>query len=118
MTVWPITEMTGYEPKTTYWNDLETAELFGGEKEIRGLCRRAKKQWGGNIEFMTELCMVLNWRLHLWYQRGNQKLAKLYEELWSDLDKWILECEDEEADEIKYKHFTKEEIAYFLRTVD
>lgn len=118
MTVWPITEMTGYEPRTTYWNDFETAEVFGGEKEIRALYKRAMKNWSDNVEYVTEICMVLNWRLHLWYQRGNMKLAQLYEELWKDCDKWILECEDEEADEIKYKHFTKEEIAYYVKTVD
>ena len=106
MTVWPITEMTGYEPKTTYWNDFETAEVFGGEKEIRALYKRAMKNWSDNVEYVTEICMVLNWRLHLWYQRGNMKLAQLYEELWKDCDKWC--C----------TNLKGEDLQYFYRTTD
>lgn len=122
MTKWPITEMTGYQPKTTYWNDFETAEMFGGEKAIRDTYKRAKKYWCEDIVYMTEICMVLNWRLNLWYQRGNMELAKLYDELWRDCDSWILECEDRSdkkmSGKIKYKHFTEEEIFYFIKTTD
>lgn len=106
MTVWPITEMTGYKPKTTYWNDFETAEVFGGEKEVRALYKRAMKNWSDSVEYVTEICMVLNWRLHLWYQKGNMQMAKLYDELWKDCDRWC--C----------KNLKGEDLQYFYRTTD
>lgn len=118
MTIWPIEKMTGYKPLTTYWNDFETAEIFGGEKEIRALYKRARKNWSSDIQWITEICMVLNWRAHLWWERKNEALCKLYTELYEELDQWILECEDENVEEIKYKHFTKDEILYYLQTTD
>ena len=56
---WPIEEMTGYKPKTTFWEDFAIAEKFG-EKEVRDLYKRAMKNWSWNVEYITELVMVLN----------------------------------------------------------
>ena len=106
MTVWRIEEMTGYKAKTTYWNDFETAEVFGGEREIRELYKRAMQSWKDNVEYVTEICMVLNWRLNLWYQRGNVKLAKLYDELWKDCDRWCM------------KNLKGKDLDYFIKTTD
>ena len=106
MTVWPIEKETGYEPKTTYWNDFETAEMFGGEREIRALYKRAMRNWKDNVEYITEICMVLNWRLHLWYQREgeNSKLARLYDELWRDCDAWC------------FDNLKGDDLQYYIRT--
>lgn len=27
---WPIEKMTGYKPKTTFWEDFSIADAFGG----------------------------------------------------------------------------------------
>lgn len=112
---WNIEALTGYKPKTTYFSDFSIAEQFG-EKEVRDTYKRAFKFHHDDIEWITEICMVLNWKIHEHYGT-NDKLAKLYDELWRELDSWILEYE-KDGDKIKYKHFTAEEISYFLRTVD
>lgn len=114
---WNIQELTGYVPITTYYTDFGVAEIYGGEKEVRALYRRAFKFHHEDIKWMTELCMVLNWKIHEHYGH-NDSLAKVYNDLWEELDSWILECEDENAEDIKYKHFTKDEISYFVRMVD
>lgn len=54
---------------------------------------------------MTELVMVLNWKI--WeHHRGNYMLAEIYEELWRKADEWVLD------------HFDGDDIQYFLRTTD
>ena len=119
MTVWPITEMTGYEPKTTYWNDFETAEMFSGMNGVRKTYKNAFKNWKDNVEYITEICMVLNWRAWLWSDRsksdewGGKGLAKqcldyakLYTELWEECDTWC--C----------NNLKGEDLNYFYRTTD
>lgn len=118
---WNIQELTGYVPITTYYTDFGIAEVFG-EREVRGTYRRAFKYHHDDIKWMTEICMVLNWKIHEHYGK-NDKLAKLYDELWRECDSWILECENNDdkkfsTKKIKYKHFTEEEIKYFLETTD
>lgn len=118
---WNIEKITGYKPKTTYYMDFGIAERFG-ESAVRDTYRRAFKYHHEDIEWMTEICMVLNWKIHEHYGR-NDKLAKLYNDLWRECDSWILECEDNDdkkfsTDKIRYKHFTEDEIDYFLKTTD
>lgn len=109
---WNIQELTGYVPITTYYTDFGVSERFG-LKEVENTYRRAFRYHHTDIKWMTEICMVLNWKIHEHYG-VNDKLAELYDELWRECNSWILECEDENADEIEYKHFTKDEIKYFL----
>lgn len=113
---WNIEKLTGYKPKTTYYTDFGISERFG-EKEVRNTYKRAFKNWHEDIEWMTEICMVLNWKISEHYGR-NDNLAKLYDELWRECDSWILDYDEDENGEIKYKHFSKEEIDYYIRTVD
>ena len=81
---WNIEKITGYKPKTTYYMDFGISERFG-ESAVRDTYRRAFKCHHEDIEWMTEICMVLNWKIHEHYGR-NDKLAKLYNELWRECD--------------------------------
>lgn len=118
---WNIEKLTGYKPITTYYSDFSIAEKFG-LKEVEDTYRRAFRNWHKDIKWMTEICMVLNWKISEHYEK-NDELAKLYDRLWRECDSWILECEDNDdkkfsTKKIRYKHFTEEEIDYYVRTVD
>ena len=100
----PFLEMTGYEPKTTFWDDFSIAERFG-EKAIRDTYKRAFNEWKSNTEYITELTLILNWKI--WrYNEKDEALAKLYNELWEKTDAWCSE------------NLKGDDLAYFYRTLD
>lgn len=55
---WNITEMNGYEPITTFWQDFSIADKFGNNA-VADTYRRAKSEWKDNYKYWTELCHVL-----------------------------------------------------------
>lgn len=97
--------MPEYEMKTTFMQDFAIAECFG-ESAVRDTYNRAKEDWKDNTVYLTELVMVLNWRLWGHYQNGNRKMAELYNELW------------ENADLFAQEHLKGEDLDYFYRTTD
>lgn len=101
----PFLDMTGYEPKTTFWSDFCIAERFG-ESAIRDTFKRAFNEWKSDHIFLTELVMVLNWKSWEWYDRGNHNLMALYDELWR------------KAGEYAIKNLKGEEMKYFIKTTD
>ena len=101
---WNIEALTGYTPITTYYMDFGIAERFG-ETAIRDTYRKAKKEWENNVEYFTEIVMVLNWKIWEHYET-NRKIADLYNSLW------------EEAEDYAMNHFKGEDLDYFLRTTD
>lgn len=103
--VWPITQMTGYKPQTTFWGDFSIAEKFG-EKEVEDTYNRAFKHWKHDKVYLTELVMVLNWKIHWHYDDGNHKLANLYNKLWSTADAYAMD------------NLKGDDLRYFLNTTD
>lgn len=101
---WNIEELTGYKPKTTFWDDFTIAEAFG-LKEIRETYDRAFKEWKSNTEYITELVMVLNWKIFQHHERDDEK-AKLYNELWSKTDAYCMD------------NLKGDDLTYFLRVTD
>lgn len=97
LTVNPMFEMIGYTPKTTFWSDFSIAECFR-VKGIKDTYNRAKNEWKNNIEFMTELAMVLNHK-SWYYNEKNQEYCSLYSDLWQEVDNFIFEQfkDDEKA---------------------
>ena len=86
---WNITEMTGYVPKTTFWNDFDIADHFGVDA-IKDTYNRAFNEWKNNKVYVTELVMVLNHRCWCWYNKNNE-YSKLYADLYYELDEWCLD---------------------------
>lgn len=99
-----ILEQTGYTPKTTFWTDFSVAEWFG-EKAIRDTYKRAFNEWKSNIEYLTELVMILNWKIFQLYDI-NPLFAKIYDELWQKSDKYCMD------------NLTGKELEYYLKTTD
>ena len=100
----PFLDMTGYEPKTTFWQDFCIAEPFG-EKAIRDTFKRAFNEWKNDKVYITELTMILNWKA--WqHSETNHQLGLLYQELWNEVDTWC--CHNLKG----------EDLDYFFRTTD
>lgn len=101
---WRIEELTGYKPITTFYRDFSIAEAFG-EQAIKDTYVEAFEDWKHDYKYLTELVMVLNWKIWEHYE-DNERLAKLYNELWEGLDNYA--CEN----------LKDEELEYFFRTTD
>ncbi len=100
---WRIEEVTGYKPQTTFYTDFSIADRFGLEA-IKDTYKRAML-WKKDYIYLTELVMVLNWKIWEHYET-NEKYARLYDELWR------------EADEYACYHLKGDELSYFYRTTD
>lgn len=104
MTTWNIEAMCGYKPITTFWEDFSIAEAFG-ERAIKDTFKRAFDNWKGNYKYLTELVMVLNWKIWQYYEE-NERYANIYNKLW------------EKADEYACENLTGEELSYFYHVTD
>lgn len=87
--MWNVTELTGYVPKTTFWDDFSIADKFG-KSAVQDTYNRAFKEWRGDVEYLTELVMVLNHKIWQWHEKDEQ-LAKLYNKLWQEADTWAMD---------------------------
>ena len=96
--------VNGYEFQTTFWQDFSIADRFGNAA-IKDTFKRAFNEWKSNYIYLTELVMVLNWKIWEWYDKNNER-AQLYNALW------------QQADEYAHDNLTDEEFAYFWRATD
>lgn len=101
---WNIEEMTGYEPKTTFYTDFSIADAYG-EWAIKDTYKRAMEAWKTDTVFLTELVMVLNWKMWRWYEH-NDAYALLYSDLWEKSVKYAT------------SHLHGEDLMYYYRTTD
>ena len=104
MKVWNIQELTGYEPKTTFYEDFSIADAFG-ISAIIDTYNRSFKHWKSNIEYLTELVMVLNWKIWEHFET-NRAFAKVYEGLWIKTTNWV------------YDNVEGDDLSYFVKTTD
>lgn len=102
--VWTIQQETGYEPKTTFWDDFSIADVYG-TAGVKDTFNRAFREWKKNTTFLTELVLVLNWKIWQHYE-SNKQLALLYNELYS------------KADEYAYTHLKGDDLKYYYKTTD
>ena len=96
--------VNGYEMKTTFWQDFSIADAFG-VSAVKDTYNRAFNGWKDNHVYLTELVIVLNWKIWQHYEK-NETLAKVYNELW------------EQTDEYACEHLYGEEAEYFFRVTD
>lgn len=102
---WNIQNVTGYEPKTTFWEDFRIADGFG-INAVRDTYKRAFKEWKSDHVYLTELVMVLNHSIWLHWELGNMGLSKLYDELWRKAHSYAV------------NHLDGDELRYYLDTTD
>lgn len=106
---WNIEEMTGYKPITSFYRDFSIADAYGIDA-IKDTYKRAFNEWKSDYKYLTELVMALNWKIAEHYKEDgteeDNKIAKLYSELW------------EKADNYAVENLKDEELKYFYRTTD
>jgi len=101
---WNIEAMTGYKPKTTFYEDFSIADRFGVDAVV-DTYRVAMLAWKDDVEYLTELVMALNWKI--WEHYGtNDELARAYDALWRKADAYAVE------------NLKGDDLAYFYRTTD
>lgn len=99
-----MTLMNGYTLTTTFWDDFSIADRFGTEA-VKDTFKRAFAEWKNDYVYLTELVVVLNLKIWLWYEI-NESLARVYNDLW------------EKADEYACNHLKGEEASFFFRVTD
>lgn len=97
--------INGYETITTFWQDFSIADHFG-VAAIKDTFNRAFNEWKNDYKYLTELVMVLNWKIWEHYKMNNNTCASVYNELWQKADEYA--CENLHGDEA----------AYFFRVTD
>lgn len=95
---------TRYSCFTTFFEDFSIADKFGVDA-IKDTYARALKEWKSNYKYLTELVMMLNWKIWQYYGK-NDGLAIVYNELWQKADTYA--CE----------HLKGEELSYYYSTTD
>lgn len=105
MNIWNIESFNGYVPKTSFWSDFEIAEAFG-PYAVKETYKTAMEEWSSDYEYLTELVLVLNHRLWMHYGRGNDVLARVYDDLWR------------KASDFAVENLKGDELAYYLEVTD
>ena len=101
---WNIAEVTGYQPKTTFYEDFSIADAFGVEA-IKDTYKRAFEHWHTDVVFVTELAMALNWKCWRWHGH-NDVYSALYAELFYKCQNWC------------YENLKDDDLRYYLDTTD
>ena len=102
---WNIEAMTGYKPKTTFYEDFSIADNFG-TAAVKDTYKRGFEtaKFMGH-EYLTEFVMALNWKIWEHYET-NEPLARLYNTLWEASDLYCME------------NLKGEALSYYIRTTD
>ena len=94
--------INGYETITSFWSDFTIADRFG-VSAIKDTYKRAFNEWKDNYKYLTELVMVLNWKIWQFHEKNNQ-YAEVYNKLWEEADAYA--CNNLKGDEAAYFFWT------------
>ena len=94
----------GYEMKTTFWEDFTIADAFG-VSAIDDTYNRAFNGWKHDYVYITELSLVLNWKMFQWYEKDDSKY-QIYYDLYTKLDAWCMD------------NLRNSELIYYIDTTD
>ena len=97
--------MCGYTQRTTFWDDFTIAERFG-LPAIKDTYRNAFNSWKSDVVFITELVLVLNWKMLYMDERHMTEKSVMYYKCWVELSNW---CE---------RHLEAGAYEYFLNVTD
>ncbi len=108
---WAMAKEIGYEPKTTFWDDFCIADLYGPEA-IVDTFKRAFKEWHSDVEYLTELALVLNHKGCFYYRDKEPEttplnmISRLYFRMWDVVNQWAKD------------NLNEDDYAYYFRITD
>lgn len=85
----------GYISKTTFYSDFRIADAFGMDA-VKDTYERAFAEWKDNVEYLTELVIVLNMKCWEHYHKENFKLSELYSDLYYKARDYALNLKDDD----------------------
>lgn len=94
----------GYETKTTFFEDFNIANAFGADA-IKDTFERAFNEWKNNLEYVTELAMVMSIYSCYFYEK-NENYMIIYSDYYHKVDDYV------------FKHFKGEDLIYYIKTTD
>ena len=97
--------MCGYTQRTTFWDDFTLAEKLG-LPAIKDTYKNAFTSWKTDVVFITELVLVLNWKMLYMDERHMTEKSARYYKCWVELSNW---CE---------RHLEAGAYEYFLNVTD
>ena len=99
-----LEKMLDYNFESTFWEEFSIAEDYGAEgvKEHYDL---VFNQWKDNIKFLTELVLVLNIKIFIWYG-VDDTIGKMYDQLWKETDGYAIDT------------LKGDDLHYYLHTLD
>ena len=97
--------LCGYTQRTTFWDDFTIAER-NGIPAIKETYRNAFNSWKTDVVFITELVLVLNWKMLYMDERHMTEKSVMYYKCWVELSNW---CE---------RHLEAGAYEYFLNVTD
>lgn len=90
---------TGYRLMTTFFEDFSIADKYG-MAAIKDTYQRIFKEWKHQYKYVTELTLILNWKIWEHESAKNHDVAKLYNDLWIKTDNWAMN--NLKGDELTY----------------
>lgn len=104
MTLMEWSEETGYEFKTTFWQDFTIADCFGIDA-VKDTFKRAFNEWKTNHVYLTELAIVMNLKCWSWNNR-DKKFMELYRAYFYEVQDYA------------YSNLKGEELDYYFKCTD
>lgn len=95
----------GYETKTTFYEDFTIADAFGIDA-IEDTFKRSFNNWKNNLEYVTELAMIMSIKSCIHYERGNDVYTSLYSDLYHRVDNWCM------------NNLKGSDLTYYIQTTD
>ena len=97
-------KMFDFKFESSFWESFSIAEDYGCDG-IREHYKVVFDQWKDNLKYLTELVLVLNWKISTWFG-VDDTIGLTYDELWRDTDGYAL------------KTLKGDDLHYYLSTLD
>ena len=78
-----------YKFETTFWEEFSISDQYGPDGVVEHY-NLVFDQWKDNLKYLTELVLVLNWKIYQWYQ-VDDTLGMTYDDLWKRTDSFAMD---------------------------
>ena len=99
-----LEKMLNYKFESSFWEEFSIAEDYGPEG-IHHHYDIVFEQYKDNLKFLTELVLVLNIKIFIWYG-VDDTIGKMYDQLWKETDGYAIDT------------LKGDDLHYYLHTVD